>query len=42
MKELMREKVSILREEKGFRIIIPKSLRYGKSDLKNMSVQEFV
>ena len=37
----MRDKVSIQREKNGFRIIIPKSYKYGKADLKNMDMDEF-
>src|SRR3569833_2163916 len=37
----MRDKVQIQKEKNGFRIIIPKSYRYGKADLKNMDVEEF-
>ena len=37
----MRDKVMITRETNGFRIIIPKSFKYGKVDLKNMTNEEF-
>lgn len=37
----MREKVKITREANDFRIIIPKSFKSGKKDLKNMSNEEF-
>lgn len=40
-KEEMREKLSITKEDKGFRIIIPKTYRYGKQALKKLDVNEF-
>jgi hypothetical protein len=40
-KELMREKVAIQREKGGFRIIIPKSYKYGKADLSKIDMDEF-
>ena len=39
---MMREKVMIHRDNVGFRIIIPKSLKYGKADLNKMDMEEFV
>ena len=42
MKELLRDKVSIQQEEQGYQIIIPKTLKYGKADLHNIEVDEFI
>jgi hypothetical protein len=37
----MREKVSISRDKTGFQIIIPKSMKYGKPNLRNIDAEEF-
>lgn len=41
MKELMRDKVTIKREQNGFQIIIPKSYKYGKVNLDKLQGNEF-
>eukprot|EP00347_Sterkiella_histriomuscorum_P008402 403345231 len=42
MKELLRDRVSIQKEEQGFEIIIPKTLKYGKANLHSIEPEEFI
>lgn len=42
MKELLRDKVTIRKEDYGFQIIIPKSYKYGKANADEMEMNEFV